>query len=118
MSTVVTNTVVYEKQDDIAWIRFNRPEVRNAVGAQEARLCVQYLKDASSDDGVAGIIVSSTSDMFAAGADLREMVQELDDIATGKLTVNEIIEGVTEDWMNVARVMRAAKKPVVASVAG
>jgi enoyl-CoA hydratase/carnithine racemase len=113
-----TNTVLYEQQDDIAWIRFNRPEVRNAVGAQEAQLCVEYLERASADDEVVGIIVSSTTDTFAAGADLREMVQELEDIGTGKLTVTDIIEDVTENWMKVARLMRAAQKPVVASVAG
>jgi enoyl-CoA hydratase/carnithine racemase len=117
-TTTTTSTVVYEQQDDIAFIRFNRPEVRNAVGAQEARLCVEHLERASADDAVAGIIVSSTSNTFAAGADLKEMVQELEDIASGKLTVTDIIESVTEDWMQVARLMRAAKKPVVASVAG
>ena len=113
-----TSTVVYEQQDGVAWIRFNRPESRNALGAQEARLCVELLQRASADDEVAGIIVSSTSDTFAAGADLREMIQELEDIGSGKLTVTEVIEGVSEDWMAVARLMRAAKKPVIASVAG
>ncbi len=117
-TATTTSSVVYEKQDDIVFIRFNRPQVRNAVGAQEARLCVQHLEEASADDGIAGIIVSSTTNTFAAGADLREMVQELDDLASGKLTVTDIIEGVTEDWMQVARVMRAARKPVIASVAG
>jgi enoyl-CoA hydratase/carnithine racemase len=119
MSTATTtSSVVYEKQEDIAFVRFNRPEVRNAVGAREARLCVEHLQRASADDGVAGVIVGSTTNTFAAGADLREMVQELEDIASGKLTVTDIIEGVTEDWMEVARVMRSAKKPVIASVAG
>lgn len=112
------STVIYEKQDDIGWIRFNRPEVRNAVGAEEARLCVQYLREASADEEVAGIIVSSTSDTFAAGADLREMVKELEDIGSGTLTVTDIIEDVTENWMQVARLMRSARKPVIASVAG
>lgn len=112
------STVIYEKRDDVAWIRFNRPEVRNAVGAQEARLCVRHLEEASSDGNVRGIIVSSTTDTFAAGADLREMVQELEDIGSGKLTVTDIIEDVTENWMRVARIMRAAEKPVIASVAG
>ncbi|MEZ5121720.1 MAG: enoyl-CoA hydratase/isomerase family protein [Solirubrobacterales bacterium] len=88
-----TSTVVYEQQDGVAWIRFNRPESRNALGAQEARLCVELLQRASADDEVAGIIVSSTSDTFAAGADLREMIQELEDIGSGKLTVTEVIEG-------------------------
>jgi len=113
-----SESVLYEKDGDIGWIRFNRPEVRNAVGAREARLCVEHLERASADQDVAGIIVSSTSDTFAAGADLREMVQELEDIAGGTLTVTEIIEGVTEDWMRVARLMRSARKPVIASVAG
>lgn len=113
-----SETVVYEKQDGIAWIRWNRPQVRNALGAKEAELCVQCLTEASADDDVTGIIVGSTSDTFAAGADLREMIRELEDIAGGSLTVNEIIEGVTEDWMSVGRIMRSAKKPVIASVAG
>ncbi|MEZ4598148.1 MAG: hypothetical protein R2736_23750 [Solirubrobacterales bacterium] len=57
-----TSTVVYEQQDGVAWIRFNRPESRNALGAQEARLCVELLGRARAGDVISlggGIIVTA-----------------------------------------------------------
>ena len=109
---------MYEKRDSIGWIRFNRPEVRNAVSGDEIAGLAHHLRAASNDGDVKGIVISSVGDAFSAGADLREMVREFEDIDAGRLTISELIETMTENLQEVARLIRHAKKVVVASVRG
>jgi enoyl-CoA hydratase/carnithine racemase len=42
-------TVIYEKQDEIAWIKFNRPKVLNAENDQLAREFLLALEEAQKD---------------------------------------------------------------------
>ncbi len=115
---VAVKTVRYEKQDGVAWIRINRPEVRNAVSRDEILALADALRTASGDAGVKAIVIGSVGDSFSAGADLREMVQEFEDLPAGRLTITELIETTTEGLQQVARLIRGASKPVVASVRG
>lgn len=112
------DSVLYEKRDGIGWIRLNRPEVRNAVSHTEILALAEHLRTAAAADGVRAIAIGSATDAFSAGADLREMVEELEDIGSGKLTVAELIEVTTEGLQEVSRLIRLARKPVVASVHG
>lgn len=111
-------SVLYEKRDGIGWIRFNRPEVRNAVSAAEIAALTELLSVASEDGDVEAIIVGGVGDTFSAGADLKEMVREFEEMESRRLTITELIETTTESLQQVARLMRRAKKLVIASVQG
>jgi enoyl-CoA hydratase/carnithine racemase len=111
-------SVLYEKRDGIGWIRFNRPEVRNAVSSAEIAALTELLSAASEDGDVEAIIVSGVGDTFSAGADLKEMVREFEEMESRRLTITELIETTTEGLQQVARLMRRAKKLVIASVQG
>jgi len=64
--------VIYEKEDKIATIWFNRPEVRNAWSAQMGTELVSALKEADADAEVLVVILTGTGDKaFSAGADIK-----------------------------------------------
>jgi enoyl-CoA hydratase/carnithine racemase len=111
-------SVLYEKRDGIGWIRFNRPEVRNAISSAEIATLIELLGVASEDNDVDAIVVGGVGDAFSAGADLKEMVREFEEMASRRLTITELIETTTEGLQQVARLMRRAKKLVLASVQG
>ena len=111
-------SILYEQRDHVGWIYINRPQVRNAVGSEEIRLLGERLRAASNDREVKAIVISSVGDAFSAGADLREMVREFEDLDSGRLTISELIETTTEGLQQVARLIREANKVVVASVRG
>ncbi len=110
--------LLYEKKDGLGWIRFNRPEVLNAVTAEEVRRLVEVLREGAQDNEVKAIIISGVGENFCAGDDLKEMAQEYEDLASGKLTITELIEGITEDLQEVLRVIMRAPKVVIAAVGG
>ena len=64
------------------------------------------------------IVISSVGDDFSAGADLKEMVREFDDLDSDTMTINQLIETTTEGLQEIARLIRGADKVVVASVKG
>lgn len=111
-------TVLYEKRDQTGWIRFNRPEVRNALNLEATNALRDALLEATSDADLRTIVISSTSGDFSSGADLREMVQEFEDLDARRFSINELIETTTEGLQQVARLMRRTDKIVIASVSG
>lgn len=111
-------TVLYEQDGGIGWVRINRPEVHNAVSRDEILALAEALSAASADRGVKAIAIGSVGDSFSAGADLREMVEEFEDLDSGRLSITELIETTTEGLQRLARLIRGAAKPVLASVRG
>lgn len=65
-------TVIYEKKEDIALIRFNRPEVLNAVNRQLTADFLAALKAAEVDPKVKVIIIKGEGRAFCSGDDLSE----------------------------------------------
>ena len=64
-------TVIYEKQEHVAWITLNRPEVLNAFNNQLRRELVTAVEAARDDDDIYVIIITGAGDKaFSAGADL------------------------------------------------
>ncbi|MBS1843137.1 MAG: enoyl-CoA hydratase/isomerase family protein [Actinobacteria bacterium] len=110
--------VLYEKSGSTGWIRFNRPEVRNALNLETTNALRDALIEANGDADLNAIVISSVSDDFSSGADLREMVKEFEDLEARTLTINGIIETTTNGLQQVARLMRQTDKIVVASVGG
>ena len=67
-------TIIYEKQDEIAWIKFNRPSVLNAENDQLAREFPMALEEARKDSEVRVVILKGEGRDFCAGADVKEQV--------------------------------------------
>jgi enoyl-CoA hydratase len=68
-------TLLYEKRDGVAYLRFNRPEVHNAMDPETiVRLAEAWLDFESDDEMRVAIITGSGEKAFCAGADLGKLI--------------------------------------------
>ena len=66
--------LLYEKNAGIAYIKVNRPAVRNALNAQTVRELGEAFDQAKKDDEVRVIILTGSGDKaFVSGADINEL---------------------------------------------
>ena len=63
--------VVYEVADQVATIRLNRPEARNALDPESMELLADLLDRAAGDSDVRVVVLTGTGDTFSAGADVK-----------------------------------------------
>ncbi|WP_168188708.1 enoyl-CoA hydratase/isomerase family protein [Thermoflavimicrobium daqui] len=68
-------TLVFSKKDGIGWIRFHRPEVRNAVNLQMIEELEQVITKCEQDDTLHVLIFSGDERAFVSGGDVREFHQ-------------------------------------------
>lgn len=69
--------IVYEKRGWEARLSINRPEVYNALSALTLQEMALALRDATSDDGVAVVVLTGTGDKaFCTGRNAKEYVAE------------------------------------------
>ena len=99
--------VLLEKPaEGIAVVRLNRPEVRNALNLTVRELLAKHFTDLGNDEATRCIILTGSDKVFAAGADIREMVDR---------TAIEIMARRAEHlWEPIA----SCPKPVIAAVNG
>jgi enoyl-CoA hydratase/carnithine racemase len=100
--------IEYSVEDQVATIRLNRAQRRNAFTLAMTAEWRTYLREAEEDDDVSVIVVTGAGDGFCSGIDLSEL-RDLDEPLDVVLT--ERIHGV-------ARAMEAMTKPVIAAVRG
>lgn len=68
-------TVIYEKNESIAYVTLNRPEVMNSYNTQMRDELYQILGAIKDDDEIAVVIIKGAGDRaFCAGADLSEFL--------------------------------------------
>jgi len=97
--------VLLEKPaDGIAVVRLNRPEVRNALNVAVREQLSKHFSDLGSDEATRCIILTGGDKVFAAGADIRDMVER---------TPIEMM-GRRDLWKPIA----SCPKPVIAAVNG
>ncbi len=98
--------VVEHPSDGVVLLRINRPDVRNAINREvRERLAAAY-RGAIDDPAVRCVVVTGNEHAFAAGADIREMVD------ASPVTV--MARNVEEYYRTVAE----CPKPVIAAVNG
>lgn len=109
------SVVLYVKEDGIATITFNRPEVLNAFNLQLVEEAVDALRDASEDPNVRVVVIRGAGRAFSAGDDLKELQppEELS-LRTGP----EYDEYLRRGSHRLVREIRYIKKPVIASIHG
>jgi enoyl-CoA hydratase len=64
--------IIYEKEEDFAVIKLNRPKVLNAMNKQLWMDFQKALDDAKNDPGIKALIVTGEGRAFSTGADLKE----------------------------------------------
>ena len=71
-------TIILERDGGIARVRFNRPDVRNALDAQMIAEVTEAFRTFSDDASVRGVVLEGEGKMFSGGADINYMRAGLD----------------------------------------
>lgn len=102
-------TVLYEKIDEIAIIKLNRPKVLNAINMQLTHDLHQVLAEVALDISVKGVILKGEGRAFCAGDDLSE--------SPFGIAAEDLLRHV-EVLQDTTRIMLNMEKPIVAAVHG
>jgi enoyl-CoA hydratase len=105
----MANTVVSEKRQNIALIKFNRPHSLNAVTDELLLDFLAVLDQVKKDPEIKVIIITGEGRAFCAGADIKEQVVPRD--------LQQYLKHAK--WMQeVTRAIRGLGKPTIAAVKG
>jgi enoyl-CoA hydratase len=98
--------IIVETKGRVGIIRLNRPQALNALNTALRMEVTQAIQAFDDDAAIGCMLITGSEKAFAAGADIKEMVDKtFMDAFTGKFVGN---------WDSAAR----ARKPIVAAVAG
>jgi enoyl-CoA hydratase/carnithine racemase len=102
----VAEAIELQREEAVAVVRLNRPERRNALSPGVLQELAQAIGDLDAEPGVRCIVVTGTDEVFAAGADIKAMVER---------SFQEVLEASTMPfWQRVAD----CRTPLVAGVSG
>ncbi len=111
--------LLYEVKDGIGWIRFNKPEILNAIDPKETQRLVDVLKQASDDPEIKAVIISSIGDAYCVGDDLKVALEEYPKILSGEIhPILDIVEDITENLQEIPRIIRKSSKVFISAVRG
>ena len=100
--------VIYEKKEGVAIIKFNRPQVLNAMNRQLWTDLEAALEDAKFDERIKVVIITGEGRAFSTGADLKE----------SKDRTLEQYREYLENLQEVSRRIIRYPKPIIAAVNG
>lgn len=102
-------SILFEKKDSVALIRFNRPEKFNSFNREMALLLQNTLDDCDNDKSIRCIYITGNGKAFCAGQDISELTGEN---APG---FDKIL---SEHYNPIVSRIRNIEKPVVCAVNG
>ncbi len=106
----MSETLIFEKRDHIAYLTLNRPDQRNAINMEMYRMLSENWDRINEDDAIRAVIVSGAGDkVFCAGMDLKEAAK------LRKEGKDDILKLVDDPFLLK---MRSVKKPVIAAING
>jgi 2-(1,2-epoxy-1,2-dihydrophenyl)acetyl-CoA isomerase len=114
MTTEVDQHVNVETEGGVAWIRLNRPEKMNAIGALTRRQLGEAIKQAERDDAVRVVVLTGTGRAFSSGADVTELGQT----GAGMRTPEDVGNVLRTEYMPMLVRLRTMPKPVIAAMNG
>lgn len=99
-------TITVERRDRVGLITLNRPDALNALNLELMRELVAAASDLDADTGIGAIVIAGSAKAFAAGADIKEMVD------------NDYLEMYAADWFSGWSRFTAVRTPIIAAVSG
>lgn len=105
---MISENVCVEKQNNIAILKFNRPEVLNALNSEVLVELDEKLEIIKNDKEIYVIIITGSGKAFVAGADISEMRDKTPDEA----------RQFADLGIKVFRKIELMEKPVIAAVNG
>lgn len=113
MATEVNTQVNLEVAGGVAWIRLNRSEKLNAIGAVMRKQLGDAVKQAERDEAARVVVVTGTGRAFSAGGDIAEMNEGM-----GSRTPEELGRILRDEYGAMFIRMRTMPKPVIAAMNG
>ena len=113
MATEVEQHVNLEVEGAIGWIRFNRPDKMNAIGALTRKQLGDAIKQAERDEAVRVVVLTGSGRAFSSGADVTEMVG-----SGGMRTPEDVGNVLRSEYMPMLQRLRTMSKPVIAAMNG
>ena len=102
----VSEAVLFEVADRVAWVTINRPEARNAINQAVSEGLAEAWERVEADDDVAVAVLTGAGEAaFSAGADLKEMAARAERGLPSHFVGGRLAEG-------------GVTKPVIAAVNG
>jgi 2-(1,2-epoxy-1,2-dihydrophenyl)acetyl-CoA isomerase len=113
MATEVELHVKAESEGGVGWIRLNRPEKMNAIGALTRQQLGDAIKQAERDESVRVVVLTGSGRAFCSGADVTEMS------GGGEMRTPEDVGNVLRnEYMPMLTRLRTMPKPVIAAMNG
>jgi 2-(1,2-epoxy-1,2-dihydrophenyl)acetyl-CoA isomerase len=113
MATEVEQHIKVDVEGGVGWIRFNRPEKMNAIGAVTRQQLAEAIKQAERDDAIRVVVLTGSGRAFCSGADVTEMTPD------GGLRSPEVVGNVLRnEYMPMLTRLRTMPKPVIAAMNG
>ncbi|HKO15464.1 MAG TPA: 2-(1,2-epoxy-1,2-dihydrophenyl)acetyl-CoA isomerase PaaG [Gemmatimonadaceae bacterium] len=104
--------IVFAREQGVARITLNRPEVLNSINRAMASELLDALRAAAGDDGLRAVLLTGAGRAFCAGQDLAEAAPRPD----GSLP--DLGDFVRDGYNPIVRAVRTLEKPVVCAVNG
>jgi len=101
-----TETIIVETRGRVGLIRLNRPQALNALNSVLLRELTSAVDGFETDSAIGCMVITGSDKAFAAGADIKEMADKT------------FIDVFFEDFCAASHRVAAARKPVIAAVAG
>ncbi|HSR21751.1 MAG TPA: enoyl-CoA hydratase-related protein [Anaerolineales bacterium] len=98
--------ILAESQGRVGLIRLNRPQARNAISNQLLHELMEALENFDRDVGIGAMVIAGDQKVFAAGADIKEMVGQ----TPAQMRSSDFIQAFAR--------LEAVAKPVIAAVSG
>jgi 2-(1,2-epoxy-1,2-dihydrophenyl)acetyl-CoA isomerase len=108
----ISDTVIVKKENGVAWITINRPEVLNACDIDTLKKLQAALKNAERDAFVRCVVLTGAGRAFCAGADLQSLKKR------GIGADISLMEDLREGFNPIVSKMRSMDKPVIAMING
>ena len=110
------HTIIYEKENGIAKLTFNRPETLNAWNPEMQKEAVHALRDLEKDETARVLIVTGKGRGFSSGADVKQELAREAEGASGSL-MQRIMQG-QPSILDVAMLFRKLDIPVIGAING
>jgi enoyl-CoA hydratase len=106
------NSIIYQKEDGISIITFNRPEKRNAFNEIMTKEIESAIDEAENDADVFAIILTGGLKYFISGTDMEQLLGD------GKDLTPQIMYEIHYKTQSVYRHLSKTHKPTIAAMAG
>ena len=108
---MIYNTIILERKKLSAWIYLNRPNEMNSLSKSLVIELLSALREVEQDPSVRVIVLSGKGKAFCAGADLKELLTDLDRQPDGQ-------KGILDLAGDLFDMLNHLSKPLIAALNG